>query len=93
MIANPGNIPSHLISQLDVLLTFAQVSSAAVIPYVRPEVKAEGDLVLLASRHPCLEVIRRTEGVVANDCTFALQESNVHIITGPNMGGKSTYLR
>ncbi|KAJ3328886.1 MutS-like protein [Blyttiomyces sp. JEL0837] len=85
---------NQLIAHVDVLLSFAHVSVHAPIPFVRPELhrKGESDIVLKASRHPCLEV---QDGVsfIANDVEMCRESSKFQIITGPNMGGKSTYIR
>ncbi|KAJ2334173.1 MSH2 protein [Coemansia sp. RSA 2681] len=80
------------VAHLDVILSFAEASAIAPTPYVRPIVKPDGDLRLVAARHPCLEV---QDGVsfIANDVSMVRGESEFVIITGPNMGGKSTYIR
>ncbi|PIA16749.1 putative DNA mismatch repair protein Msh2, partial [Coemansia reversa NRRL 1564] len=83
---------NKIIAHLDVILSFAEASATAPIPYTRPIVKEEGDVKLMAARHPCLEV---QEGVnfIANDVNMVQGDSDFVIITGPNMGGKSTYIR
>ncbi|KAJ1733405.1 MSH2 protein, partial [Coemansia biformis] len=83
---------NKIIAHLDVVLSFAEASATAPIPYTRPTLMRDGDVRLVAARHPCLEV---QEGVsfIANDVTLAKGESEFVIITGPNMGGKSTYIR
>jgi len=85
---------SSKLSHLDVLLGFAELSANAPSPYVRPEMtaKGEGDLVLQGCRHPCVEV---QEGIsfIPNDCELVNGKSWFQLITGPNMGGKSTYIR
>ncbi|KAJ1959900.1 MSH2 protein [Dipsacomyces acuminosporus] len=79
-------------AHLDVILSFAEASATAPIPYTRPTIKPAGDVKLVAARHPCLEV---QDGVnfIANDVSLVCGESEFVIITGPNMGGKSTYIR
>ena len=82
-----------IISELDVLLTFAAISTNAPKPYKKPIINTMGgNLILKDSRHPCLEMTDR-QNCVANDCEMFPDKSKLHIITGPNMGGKSTYIR
>jgi DNA mismatch repair protein MSH2 len=83
-----------LISELDTLVSFATASVKAPIPYVRPHVRkrGEGDIVLKSSRHPCLEV-QDEVSFIANDVALLRSNASFHIITGPNMGGKSTFIR
>ncbi|KAI9206685.1 muts domain V-domain-containing protein [Polychytrium aggregatum] len=85
---------NQLVAHLDVLLSFAHVSLHAPTPYTRPKLTptGEGNIKLLASRHPCLEM---QDGVsfIANDVVLERGTSEFQIITGPNMGGKSTYIR
>ncbi|KAL7422721.1 MSH2 protein [Cryptotrichosporon argae] len=84
----------HLIAALDVILSFAHVSANAPIAYVKPVVreKGTGDIVIRAARHPCLEVQDDVD-FIANDHEMRKDVSEFHILTGPNMGGKSTYIR
>ncbi|KAJ2121086.1 MSH2 protein [Coemansia sp. RSA 720] len=81
-----------VVAHLDVILSFAEASNMAPVPYTRPVLTLHGDVRLVAARHPCLEV---QEGVnfIANDVEMTRDGSNFVIITGPNMGGKSTYIR
>ena len=85
-----------LIAELDVLLNFAHVSTSAPTPYVRPTLVKPEDprqrIALRGCRHPCVE---RMEGVsyIKNDVELVRAESSLQIVTGPNMGGKSTYIR
>jgi DNA mismatch repair protein MSH2 len=83
----------HL-AMIDVLAAFARKSADAVIPYVRPNMlpMGEGDLKLVNSRHPCVEV-QDDANFIANDAMMVRGASEFCIITGPNMGGKSTYIR
>ena len=80
-----------LIAQLDVFMGFAD--AAEEYGYCRPEVD-EGDLInLVDSRHPVVErLLPAGENFVANDLKIG-EELRLMIITGPNMAGKSTYLR
>jgi DNA mismatch repair protein MutS len=77
------------LAQLDVLCGFAEV--AAHHGYCRPRVAAGGTLLLREARHPVVEQVSR-EPFVPNDVALD-DESRVVLLTGPNMGGKSTYLR
>ncbi|KAK9842053.1 hypothetical protein WJX81_006373 [Elliptochloris bilobata] len=83
-----------LLAELDLLAAFADLAANAPLPFVRPTMLPPdaGEIVLLGSRHPCVEA---QEGVefIKNDCRLKRGESWFQIITGPNMGGKSTYIR
>ena len=74
------------------LAAFAHVSSNSPNPYVRPKFSQNGNMKLKESRHPCLALIDNTK-CIANDCEMKREGSILHVITGPNMGGKSTYIR
>jgi DNA mismatch repair protein MSH2 len=89
---------SALHADLDVFASLAHAAATASPPYVRPVLHARagdsgaGALRLLGARHPCLEV-QPGVSFIANDIELVKGKSNVQIITGPNMGGKSTYIR
>jgi DNA mismatch repair protein MutS len=81
------------IAQLDVLSSFAKL--AADRGYVRPEFNSTGELLIVGGRHPVIEELLRQRGerFVPNDLCFDPGRQQLLLITGPNMGGKSTYLR
>ena len=81
------------VAQLDVLTSFAKL--AADRGYSRPELSSTGELLIIAGRHPVIEELLRQKGerFVPNDLCFEPGRQQLLIITGPNMGGKSTYLR
>ena len=81
---------SRIIGELDVYLSFAEV--AAFSGYTRPELTTEPILEIHDGRHPVVETTLHGERFVPNDTIFETGE-NVRIITGPNMSGKSTFLR
>lgn len=83
---------SYIIAEYDVLSNFAQLVNSATNPYVKPNIRSSNKQInLVESRHPCLEVV--DTNCVANDCFMDSINSRFHIITGPNMGGKSTFIR
>ncbi|EGR30181.1 hypothetical protein IMG5_138850, partial [Ichthyophthirius multifiliis] len=83
---------SSYISQLDVLSTFAQLVVNSPTKYTKPDIQVQNNRInLVQCRHPCLEVV--DNNCVPNDCYMDKEKSRFHIITGPNMGGKSTYIR
>jgi DNA mismatch repair protein MutS len=81
------------VARLDVLSGFAKL--AADRGYARPEFNEAGELLLVAARHPVIEELLRRKGerFVPNDLYFEPRRQQLLLITGPNMGGKSTYLR
>ncbi|WFD43594.1 MSH2 protein [Malassezia psittaci] len=82
-----------VLAHLDVIQSLAHVSSQAPIPYTKPTIGEYGtDLILSESRHPCLEVQDEIH-FISNDVQMKPDENNFLLVTGPNMGGKSTYLR
>ncbi|KAI9225576.1 MAG: DNA mismatch repair protein msh-2 [Piptocephalis tieghemiana] len=94
-----------VLSHLDVLLSLALVSSSAPIPYIRPTLHGFGGseegriLQLRDARHPCLEAVLADgadpflQGCIGNDVRLHEEDREVLLVTGPNMGGKSTYIR
>ncbi|XP_046887769.1 DNA mismatch repair protein Msh2 [Hypomesus transpacificus] len=84
---------SDVIALLDGVVSFAAASVSAPVPYVRPHlVEGASRLVLQQARHPCMESDVDT-AFIPNDITFVRGEKSFYIITGPNMGGKSTFIR
>ena len=79
------------VAKLDVLTALAQV--AADNNYVRPTVDEGSELLIQEGRHPVIEQMLKGSLFVPNDTTLDCAENNLLIITGPNMAGKSTYMR
>jgi DNA mismatch repair protein MutS len=81
------------IAQIDVLAGFAKL--AATANYARPRLHDGEDLCIVGGRHPVLERLleRRGERFVPNELYLDRSSQAILLITGPNMGGKSTYLR
>jgi DNA mismatch repair protein MutS len=81
---------ARMIARLDVFASLAE--AAALNGYVQPEVVAEDILDIKEGRHPVVEQLMIAERFVPNDAFFESDE-RIRIITGPNMSGKSTFLR
>ena len=80
-----------VISNLDVLTSFAGV--AEDMNYCMPQVDHSGIIDIKAGRHPVIEKMLGTGAFVENDTYLDKDENRLSIITGPNMAGKSTYMR
>ena len=79
------------VAMIDVLANFAYIASK--YNYVKPTVAAVDEIVIRDGRHPVVEQLFTQEGFVPNDTILNCGDEQLHIITGPNMSGKSTYLR
>jgi DNA mismatch repair protein MutS len=82
---------ARALAQLDVLASFAE--TARLFNYCRPEVGAEGVLRIDQGRHPVLDQALVEERFVPNDVHLDLTGQQIALITGPNMAGKSTFIR
>ena len=78
------------VSELDVLQCFATISEER--HYVKPLFSDERKMVLKDGRHPVVEKVLQSQEYVPNDC-FMDEDRELLLITGPNMSGKSTYMR
>jgi DNA mismatch repair protein MutS len=83
---------SELISKLDCLLSFAQISHEN--NYIKPIVNDSTNLKIIKGRHPVVEkTLPLGETFTSNDTLLDTENEQIQIITGPNMSGKSCYLR
>jgi DNA mismatch repair protein MutS len=80
-----------LLAELDVYITFAQ--TAIKHRYVRPTIVDEPILEIVEGRHPIAEAQANESPFVPNDLHFSATSKSLFLITGPNMAGKSTYIR
>jgi DNA mismatch repair protein MutS len=84
-------VTADALAALDVLLALADLAHDR--NYVCPEIVEGGELVILDGRHPVIEAMNLSERFVANDVAMDTLENQILIITGPNMAGKSTFMR
>ncbi len=81
----------EVVSDLDAVCSLAVV--AAKYNYVMPEICQSGEIIIKDGRHPVVERMQRKAVFVPNDTMLDTNENRLLIITGPNMAGKSTYMR
>ncbi|GBE30362.1 MAG TPA: DNA mismatch repair protein MutS [Bacteroidetes bacterium] len=83
---------AHALSLLDVLSASAELAISQ--RYTRPRIVESGLLTIVRGRHPVIENLLPTgESFIANDLEIGDEKRQIALVTGPNMGGKSTYLR
>lgn len=82
---------ARAVAMLDVLCCFSSIATR--FRYVRPEVHAGRALKIEGGRHPVVERCLSDEPFVANDSDMDMKNRRFMLLTGPNMGGKSTYMR
>ncbi|EFI83722.1 DNA mismatch repair protein MutS [Listeria grayi] len=81
---------AKLVSEIDCLQSFAEVSEKN--HFIRPVLSETGKLSVKQGRHPVVERVMGAQSYVANDCQMD-DDREILLITGPNMSGKSTYMR
>jgi DNA mismatch repair protein MutS len=79
------------LAELDSILSLAEV--AVRNHYIKPELNENGKIVIIDGRHPVVERMIPPGNFVPNDVLLDSNDNRTHIITGPNMAGKSTYMR
>ena len=84
--ANADNI-----GQLDVLTGLAQLATEQ--GYARPTMTTDCQTQIVEGRHPVLDIVEPLGAFIPNDTSIDAEHGNLHLITGPNMAGKSTYIR
>lgn len=82
---------SQCISDLDVLCAFAEVSDK--LDYVKPVIDDSDEIIIKDGRHPVIERMTEDGVFVENDTFINRDDESLLLITGPNMSGKSTYMR
>ncbi len=82
---------AHAIAKLDVFASLSYVASRN--QYVRPKLNTKGKIDIRDGRHPVVEQMIPNDMFISNDTLLDNGEHRVSIITGPNMAGKSTYMR
>jgi len=84
-------LTAELLAEIDLVAALAEL--AVEKNYCRPEIFEDTRLNIVNGRHPVVEAVLPIGSFVANDLTLASDDGQIIILTGPNMSGKSTYLR
>ena len=84
-------VTAHCIAELDALCSLAEVADRN--NYVKPKVYEGGIIEIKEGRHPVVEKTLAENPFVPNDTWLDTEDNRISIITGPNMAGKSTYMR
>jgi DNA mismatch repair protein MutS len=84
-------VMARIISEIDALSSFAEIAHRH--NYCQPKLTINNSLIIENGRHPLIEQIDKSVRFISNDTFLDLTEQQIMIITGPNMAGKSTYLR
>lgn len=79
------------VASVDVLCSFADVAIRNF--YIKPEISLDGSIDIKDGRHPVVELMLQDEVFIPNDIYIDKKSNRMSIITGPNMSGKSTYMR
>ena len=82
---------SSLVADLDAFVALAEVAEKH--HYTCPDVDDEDEIIITDGRHPVVEAVLKGDGFVPNDSLLDITSNRLLIITGPNMAGKSTYIR
>jgi len=82
---------SESVALLDVLLSLAEVASSQ--NYIKPQINSSDEIDIVGGRHPVIETLLGPGSFVPNDTYLNTHDRRLMIVTGPNMAGKSTYLR
>ncbi|ACL76048.1 DNA mismatch repair protein MutS [Ruminiclostridium cellulolyticum] len=82
---------ARALAEIDVLASLAEVADRE--GYCKPEVSLSDKIEIIEGRHPVVEKMTDKSGFVPNDTVLDMEEDRLAIITGPNMAGKSTYMR
>jgi DNA mismatch repair protein MutS len=82
---------AHALAEIDVFLSLTEVATRN--NYCQPQLNDDDSIHIVAGRHPVVEQTQSDTAFIANDVNLSNHEAQIAILTGPNMAGKSTYLR